>query len=175
MRKNIELYLSTFAVLISFVAAGFSGWQLKDAREHNRLSVKPIINITPYLEAEGGRSGVYISNQGLGPALIKSMNVTVDGETFGGQAQNVWPDILSRAGTEPLCYKHGWQIQGSVLKVGEEEAILAPTEADLPYCNALAMIFQLQKDITIKINYESIYKESFVAIGSTKMNINFPL
>lgn len=45
-----------------------SEWQFKDTREHNKLSVKPIINITPYIEAEGGRYGVYVSNQGLGPA-----------------------------------------------------------------------------------------------------------
>lgn len=81
--------------------------------------------------------------------------------------------MLRQAGTDPLCYKHGWPTQNSVLKVGEKEALLAPTDVVLPTCNSLAMIFQLQKYVIIKINYESLCNESFVVTGPTKVNIDF--
>lgn len=171
-RKNIELYLSLFAVAISFIAAALTWWQVEIGREHNRMSVRPLINITPYLEGEGKRRGVYISNQGLGPAIITSIEVTVNGETFSGLGESQWKSVLSTAETIPLCYKSGWPIQGSVLRPGEEETLLAPTDAYLPICDIELVNFHFKKDVSISIGYESLYNEKFVAKGTTQINMD---
>lgn len=173
-RKNFELYLSAFAVFISFIAAALSWWQLDIARQHNRISVRPAIVITPYLEGNNGRNGVYLTNQGLGPAILKSMKIVVDGREFSGLEKSHWIEALRQAGTEPICYKHGWPTQDAMIKVGEEEILLSPTSADLPACKLEAIILLMKKDIAITIHYESLYGEVFVAKGSTKMNVDFP-
>lgn len=58
--------LSLAAVVISITAASISFWQLDLMREHNRLSVRPYLMITPHLTAE--KSGLYLSNEGLARA-----------------------------------------------------------------------------------------------------------
>jgi hypothetical protein len=106
--KRIELYISLSAVAISLFALALSWWQLEVGREHNRLSVKPLVVITPHLEGPGGRNGVYLSNQGLGPAVLKSMKVVVAGQSFEGLGKSRWKEILKAADTDPFCYALGW-------------------------------------------------------------------
>jgi hypothetical protein len=64
----IQTISATLAVLISIIAAVFAWKQVEISRTHNQLSVMPILQITPYLEGKGGRNGLYLSNDGLGPA-----------------------------------------------------------------------------------------------------------
>lgn len=173
-KSSIELSASLFAVVISGVALGLSWWQLEISREHNRISVQPVIAITPYLEGPSGRNGVFLANQGLGPAKLTSFNVTVNGQTFEGLGRNQWPEVIRKAGSEPSCFKHGWPVYSSVLKAGEEEVLLAPSLANLPGCKAIAILFQLQKDVNIEIGYESFYGEAFETNGSVRMNLDFP-
>lgn len=174
LRKNIELSLSIFAVIVSFVAVGFSWWQLEVARQHNRISVKPVIAFSQYLEGPGGRNGMFVSNQGLGPAKLKSLEVTVDGKVFSGLGQNRWPDVIRQAGSTPRCFKQGWPTKDAVLKAGEEKVLLAQSKAALPICDVATMFFYLDKDITIVIGYESFYGKVFEARSSTKMSVGFP-
>lgn len=62
---------STIALVASILAVVFSWQQNNITKEHNRLSVKPILQLTPMVEGDNKRIGLYLSNVGLGPAIIK--------------------------------------------------------------------------------------------------------
>lgn len=42
----------------------------RGAQKHNRVSVAPLLQLTPYAEGKTGKNGIYLSNVGLGPAVI---------------------------------------------------------------------------------------------------------
>jgi hypothetical protein len=170
MKKKTERKISLSALFISFLALGLAWWQLELGRKHNKLSLKPLLTITPYSEGKDGKNGVFISNQGLGPAILKDFTVTIDGKTYKGLGENKWTEALKAAKTEPLCYKHGWPTSNSIIKVGEEIAILTPTAANIPICNLAMFVLQMGKNISISIEYESLYEEKYTVNGGTKMN-----
>lgn len=173
MDNRREFYISIMALLVSFFAAGFSYWQLIDARQHNRISVRPILIVTAYMEGPGGRNGVYLSNEGLGPGILTSMDVQVKGKSYAGLGKNQWVSVLNEAGTIPGCFKHGWPADGAVVQPGADLALLVPTAAKLPHCDLAAMLLQMQKVMELSLGYQSLYGEAFTSSGSAKINVDF--
>lgn len=171
--KRIELIASVSAVLISLFAVGLSWWQLEVGREHNRLSVRPLVIVTPYLEGPGGRNGLYLSNEGLGPAVLKDMKAVVAGKSFGGLGMSHWRQILKELNANPLCFSQAWPTYESVLKVGEELPILSLTKADLPICGSAAFELLTQRKMSMQVDYASLYGEAFVWSGSAQVNETF--
>ena len=171
--KQIELYLSSIAIVISFSALSLSYWQFADGREHNRKSIQPMLVITPYLEGSGGRNGVYLSNPGLGPAILKDFTVTSNGITYGGLGKSHWKEVLRKLGLEPDCFKHGWPTERAIINVGEEEVLLAPTSANLAVCNLANTVLLTQKEMLLSVDYASLYGVGFRAEASAKINADF--
>ena len=79
MKKKNRITLDVFAITISFIAAGFTGWQIFETREHNRLSLRPHLDVS----LKGSNDLIFrslrVDNAGLGPAFIESMDFTYDG------------------------------------------------------------------------------------------------
>lgn len=168
--KRLDRYLSVTALLVAIVALFVSWWQLTVTKEHNRLSVRPKIVVTPYLEGDGGRNGVYVSNPGLGPAIIKSMKVTIGQSTFEGVGANLWPQILKTLDINSLCFAKGWPNNDAVVKSGEELLLLGTTKADVKLCSLEALKLLNKREMTITVTYESMYGERFQFEGPTQLN-----
>jgi hypothetical protein len=69
-----ELLIAAIAVFISFVSILIGAVSLSIQRTHNRKSVKPIANII--LSDYENHISVNIANNGVGPLIIKTLNVT---------------------------------------------------------------------------------------------------
>ena len=95
MPTNAELHeaYASFAVLMTAVAAiGLSYWQIYISREHNRLSTLPAIQINNTLtqvddpalleddDEDDDDDGLYLENNGLGPARVISIEYFMDGK-----------------------------------------------------------------------------------------------
>ena len=118
---TIGTAVATLAIILSF----YSIWL---ARDHNRLSVKPLL-VTHSLrewDNNGVKLSVYISNCGVGPAVLSSFEFLVDGkETGSGQSGHVKQAIRMMMGdsfhfrilsvSEPK--------QDHVIRAGEEYAL----------------------------------------------------
>jgi hypothetical protein len=59
--------------------------QLLQAARHNRVSVRPIVGFDRE-GAIGGPVGIYVYNSGTGPAMIRDLEVYLDGRRLGGVA-----------------------------------------------------------------------------------------
>jgi hypothetical protein len=101
---------------------------------------------------------------------VKSIKISFGGVTYEGLGENKWPEILTAAGGNPLCYKLGWPLKNTMLKTDAEELLLAPTAANIPFCKLEAYNLIMEKDFSIEIEYESLYEESYTFLGSSKMN-----
>ena len=80
MRMN-EPILKQYAIpllslFVAFVALFVAIWQGVETRKHNHLSVIPHLDITIVSkEPESGKGGVRIINDGVGPAIIRSVKM----------------------------------------------------------------------------------------------------
>ena len=130
------------AVVVSVWQGRISQKQLEIAQEHNRLTVKPYLNITRFTNSDTKTFEVKISNQGYGPAIIKKFELIYDGVSHGN-----WNSVLDAANeNEGIRFLNNYG-SGSIIASGKEEVLVR-----------LRTTFD-QKDITIKIAFESIYEE----------------
>jgi hypothetical protein len=166
-----QTLLSLFALFISCVSVYFTREQLEISREHNRISITPIIHITPFLENKG-RNGVYISNKGIGPALLKLFSVESRGIVAQGFDNDRFTDILKAYGVRPECFKIGWPRTGTAIKVDEEIGLFSMNDYSAP--GEPPCILDVLKliggdGIKITVTYESLYGESKTVTSSSKV------
>lgn len=155
---NTDKIIASSAMIISICALSVSIWQGMVAREHNRLSVKPNLLITPYLEGHGGKNGIYLSNDGLGPGIITHASITINNKDYD-LSKNPWPAVFNDINIKSDCFALSWAPSGATLKASEEKALIQTTRAELDGC-----YFETKKLITdykikINIDYKSIYNE----------------
>ncbi len=87
---NWEIVTGVASSIIALCALVFSIWQGVQARKHNRISFRPHLTTWAHNEHLKGIYAVDLLNNGLGPALIKSFTIKVDGKKISGE------------GTEPI-------------------------------------------------------------------------
>lgn len=73
------------SAVIALCALGLTLWQGWITRQHNRLSVRP--HLTTWSQSDKGNHiyAVHLLNNGIGPALIKSFQILVDGQVMIGE------------------------------------------------------------------------------------------
>ena len=114
-RKRNRRFIATWVnILISICALCVSGWAVwvaidsaRATREHNKLSVRSHISLSFYANDKG--AGVLRTVSGLGPAIINSFDVTVDGKQV-----NTWEQVLKALGIPEIMYhpQSGWFDKG---------------------------------------------------------------
>lgn len=152
---------STVATVIAIAAIALGIADSMQTRAHNRLSVKPYL-VVDYSNAVRGTETtivVEVSNEGVGPAIIRRMEIVLPDELGGGSYPD-WSravDALRASGAVVLSY---WNYEGGealgIQRSRELIRILLEDDAppDLP-----AKI----DAIDIRVHYESIYGEEFQA------------
>ena len=163
MRINqnvIQIAVTAAAIPVSIAAALFAWKQVELGREHNRLSVAPILQITPYAEGKGGKNGLFMTNDGLGPAIIKSFSIRSGGVVAEGFGANRWSEIVALTDANPLCFASGWPKGETALRAGAEVPLLVLTKADGMEACLLELIKLVGgRAIDIEVTYESMYEE----------------
>lgn len=163
-----EKVLSISAIFISICALAVSIWQGVVEREHNRLSLTPYIEVSPRL-AGRSQSGIFIENAGTGAAFIKYVNISSGGKLFKLTEDN-WSDFFQHIGVNKDCYKKSWIKPGSVLQPSKEIPLITVSEASMPICDLDAVKFLTEPGLTLKIVYESPYKEEFVFLDDIEFD-----
>lgn len=167
---TIQSIAAASAVCISVLAAVFAWQQVELGRQHNRLSVLPLLQITPYMEGKGGRNGLYLSNDGLGPALIKGFSVVSSGVTARGFESDRWAEVLATTEANPSCFTTAWPKGETIVRPGVELPMVITTKADgMEACYAELIKLVGGKPIEIEVQYESIYGEKKMLSANSKI------
>jgi hypothetical protein len=132
--------------------------------------VLPILQITPYLEGKGGRNGLYLSNDGLGPALIKGFSVASGGVTARGFESDRWAEVLATTEANPACFATGWPKGETTLRAGVEVPMVSTTKAEgMEVCYSELIKLVGGKPIEIEVQYESMYGEKKVLSANSRV------
>lgn len=82
MNKNLTKISSA---IIALCALGYTVWQGKQAQKHNKSSFRPRLVSWSNQDSSKGIYVVDIINNGLGPALIESFTIKIDGKVIAGR------------------------------------------------------------------------------------------
>lgn len=145
--KNEKLQ-SLIAIIIAIVALGISIWQGFEQRQHNRLSVKPLLNFE--VIAHNQTKSIMLSNDGLGPAIIKGFYINLDGDIIDAESQNPWNPVLDKRGLKGQISQMWYMASSSILKPEKSYNLLTWPHDSIP-----------ELDIQLTIDYESIYEQPF--------------
>jgi hypothetical protein len=161
---------STIALVTAILTVIFSWQQNNITKEHNRLSVKPILQLTPMAEGDGKRNGLYLSNVGFGPAIIKGFEVRTRNYSASGFESDQWDLVLGAADLKADCFATGWPKENSTVKVDDETPLLSITNSNKRDRCIPEMIGLVGGDeISVIITYESIYGDAYVERASVSI------
>ena len=140
--------ISQFAILVIALAAVFvSVWQGVMTREHNKLSVKPLLDYNNIWDRTNEETiqKVSVSNKGIGPAILKNMTFYL-GEKCIPSIRLTLKDASKQ---EELV---------SMMTYGTNTPLTPSKEAILIW---LRKKDNSRSGIRVKIDYESIYGDDF--------------
>ena len=83
----VDRVLSVSAIVAAIAAVAVAVYEARLEREHQRVSVWPYVS--QFNSWVGGRYTRNVSNVGLGPALVRSFEVRVD-----GRPRQRWRDVI---------------------------------------------------------------------------------
>lgn len=148
------------ALIVSVVATGLAIWFGVIQRNHMRLSVRPIAAV-PIADFED-RVGVFLANKGLGPMLIKKLEVK-------DKNGNIHSDLLSHM--PPLKKGVLWlnfhvSVDGAALEQGRrlELLVLEGDPKNTIYRESRDDIRKVLKDLTVKVEYEDLYGNTLPSV-----------
>lgn len=128
--------------------AVYSAWA---TRRHNRLSVKPYLTIAHWASEGEEKWGLVLSNDGLGPAFIRSYRFYIDGTELRQDPGNRAADVAARLGQPTVNWEYSEPI--GAIKPGDEFFLVAaPRDAFLP-----DTFYTVLKRIRIQMTYASVY------------------
>lgn len=145
---------ATASVVVAVAAIAVAVWQGMLSREHNRLSVRPHLQITSYLGSPPLR--LSIANVGIGPAYIRDVRLRVDGRLVEGDGFEMLANAIGQLGRlKELIATGGLPRQGDVYGAGEREDILIVPDQPL----VIDILNRSLHRLRFEIAYTSAYGE----------------
>lgn len=159
------------SAVIALCALGLTVWQAKITRHHNKLSVTPHLTTWSQRDVANNRYSAELLNNGIGPALIESFYIHVDGQLISGE------------GTEPI--EKALKILFPQYQYASWQSFVAKgyMMAEKEARNLVTIVFQGEKvpmpvevehatkRVRLLITYKSIYGDEFI-LDSTAFRAN---
>jgi hypothetical protein len=150
--------------LIALSALGLAIWQGIVQRLHNRLSVKPHLMFDRITQNHSPQIQIFLTNKGIGPAVITKFLISLDGKEVDVSPQSVWNNILGQL--QILAVWGGGKIYfaGEAISAGGNEKIFAmkTTHAETDPGFSTDDAFKELDRLQIEVKYESIYGDKFI-------------
>lgn len=146
-----EIVVAACAVVIAVASFGVSVYEVRATRQHNRHSVRPILQLQRGMSV-GQKAGIRLINAGLGPAVVVGSTLTVDGEVVG--AWNKAGADRARDGLAVRPYAMTF-VETQTIATGYEEFLLSVDPYD-PQAHA-EFLDLITRRLHLEIRYESLY------------------
>ncbi|QKV90450.1 hypothetical protein HUT19_00485 [Streptomyces sp. NA02950] len=148
---NAETVTAVCAVVIAVASLIVSVYQTHAMRQHNRHSLRPILQLHRGWPP-GGRAGIRLINSGLGPAVIVDSTLTVDDEVLGAWNARSVDRVRGLLSVRPSAVTCN---QGEVIATDYEQYVLSVASYDPQ--NHAEVEDLINRRLTLMIRYESLY------------------
>jgi hypothetical protein len=146
-----ESFVAIAALVVSLSALGVGVYEANLQRQHDRAEVWPHLEVELFVDESGAK--LQAENTGLGPAVVESIDVSLD-----GKPQNNWPAVLLsltgdslRSYSNNTVYEHG-------IRPGDRVTLLGLPVASLP-----KPFWEKMKHIVVTICYRSVFGDRWIA------------
>lgn len=157
-RSIVDRIVSGSAMFVALSSLAIALYEVRMMREHDRLSVWPYVTL--FNSDSGGVYTFNVQNVGIGPALIRSFEVSVD-----GKPRRNWGEVVDQLGVDisgtPSAYSSFGK--GTVLLPGAKTRVLelGPAGASQAFHRAV------QHRMDVRTCYCSLYEQCWVMSHET--------
>ena len=155
--------VASAAAVISLCALLLSFWEGYHTRQHNRLLVQPLLAFGDVISSDS-KSGISVTNKGIGPAVIQRFAVVVDDVVMESDDYGGWKNALHNLGLFESWIHYYKPDNGDAISPGDSLWLLrvdATVASDRKCLNRLKDAMARTK---ILIVYTSLYDEPQTAI-----------
>lgn len=143
---------------IALAALGTAVWNSQVVIRHQKLSVKPHLQIDFHFATDED-VGIYLTSNGLGPAKYVSMTWRTDQMDYPIDTPKKYLRIVKALGLEHLTANYLRPQDGSFFEPGKSKALLVfPGTANSPNHG---QVVDALYGLTFEISYESLYGETY--------------
>lgn len=150
--------ISAVAAIVAICALGASIWSGVVARQHNRMSVTPLLVMSFSSAEEDERVGILISNHGVGPGRIVEVAVFVDGESMKRLAYGGLQVAAHKLGINEDWIRFESLVAGDAVLVGQRIPLISSPRV-LRSPDRIKRLEAAAARIVIEVQYESLYQE----------------
>ena len=154
-------YVAITSAVIAVCALGTSLWNAIAIRRHQKLSVRPHLTFSRYIQPGSPQVRISLKNNGLGTAIIESINVYLDGNDFPINRASHWCDLvdkLNKIDGDVIGFR---MYAGEALRAGDSISLLEVQNDEDGDTEAIGAQFDR---IRIVARYKSMYDEQFTEI-----------
>ena len=164
---NGTVILEIAAIIIAICALALTVWQGIQTRRHNRLTVKPHIDTGACYSLHKPFLGIRVVNSGLGPAILKKIEVGMRGQLYDCLQIGVLEELINDFQfnfEREVNFHLGLKGLGASVLNGEEFFLfsIAREDADAAMAEVLR---QKLSHVTLTVGYESMYGELFEEVN----------
>lgn len=147
--REPETFIALAALVVSISAVAIGLYEASLQRQHDRAEVYPRLSIAT-VTSTGGAT-ISVINGGIGPAIVSSITVSVD-----GKPRRDWADVLTALlGRDPGPLSN-MTIADEAIRAGDRAQMVGMPPAAMPadFWNAIGRV-------SIAICYQSLYDEAW--------------
>lgn len=151
-----EMLIALAALAASLCAVAVGAYEAYLQRRYDRATVWPRVELTSTTGPDGAR--LDLVNSGLGPALVHSAVVTVD-----GQRARDWQDVLTRLLGHPVKRYSTSSVYDRAIRAGESVTMAAVPPEELSGVSPAAL-----ERLGVTVCYASVYGESWELVAGRR-------
>lgn len=163
-KSTRNLLVSVATILVAVAALSVSVWQGMELRRYYRLSTRP--SLVMKIHQASPKVGLWVLNNGLGPAELRSMDVYVDGKLVAS-GPTALEGIRDRLGIADLTIEYMSRLDSGIwIQTGETLMLLEfPQVHHTP--ERVERFRAAFSRLRVALQYRSIYGEAFSTRDST--------
>jgi hypothetical protein len=147
---DASVIVAICATVIAVVSLAVSVYEARATRRHNRISVRPFLELRVSL-SQGRTAGLQLINAGLGPAVITGTVLTLDGQPLGEFGETSVNVIRSGLSVRPAAVT----FRRTILAADYDQFLLSIGLFDRTEHAEFADL--LRHRLGLEIHYESLY------------------
>jgi hypothetical protein len=162
------------SVVIALCALGISVWQGIQTRKHNKLSFRPHLTTWTHSNIEKGFYAIELINNGLGPAIIESFTVKIDGKQISGEGAEPIEKALKILFPNHTYQSHHSYVAKGYSMAAKERCTVVAVQFTGPHLPSPEFVEHAINRGELEISYKSFYEEVF-HLFTQKEKLNKPL
>jgi hypothetical protein len=154
--RRFRIRPGSVAMVTAVAAIALGVWDSAQNRRHNRLSVSPYLVCDYSIAATPGSTTfvINLSNEGIGPAIIRSVEIQLP-DALGGGRSNEWGPVVAVLRERGVTVQNYWNFEGGeALGVQKSQELLRAIVASSDRSDD---ILQQLGAIQVQVQYASVY------------------